>query len=310
MRTEASLSILVSDGLAEAGLAELRQKAEVILEDRSALGRVDAWIVRGASRVDAGALEAASPRLRVVGRAGVGVDNIDVETARRLGVTVLAAPAATTVAVAELTLGLMLALARQIPAADAGLRRGAWLKASLMGSELHGKTLGLIGFGRIGRAVAARAAALGMALRAFDPLLDDSAIRAGGAEPSDLESLLAASDYVSLHLPLTEETRNLLDGPRIARMKTGARLICAARGGLIDEAALLVALDEGRLAGAALDVFAHEPPLDLRLVQHPRVVATPHLGAQTEEAQARVAVEIVRDVLAALHGEAPPGRVV
>lgn len=304
-----SWSVLVCDGLAEPGLARLRQEAEVILDDRASLGRVDAWIVRGRSQVDAAALRSAAPRLRVVGRAGVGVDNIDVGAARELGISIVTAPEASTTSVAELTIGLMLALARDISAADAALRRGEWPKASLIGEELEGKTLGLVGFGRIGRAVAARAKAFGMVLAAFDPFLDDDAIRAAGASPVTLETLLAVSDYVSLHLPLTTETRGLLGRTAIGRMKSGARLVCAARGGLIDEAALRQALDDGRLAGAALDVFAQEPPGDLALLRHPRVVATPHLGAQTVEAQARVALEIVYNVLAALRGEVPPGRV-
>ena len=304
-----SWSVLVCDGLAEPGLARLRQESEVILDDRASLGRVDAWIVRSRSQVDAAALRSAAPRLRVVGRAGVGVDNIDVGAARELGISIVTAPEASTTSVAELTIGLMLALARDISAADAALRRGEWPKASLIGEELEGKTLGLVGFGRIGRAVAARAKAFGMVLAAFDPFLDDDAIRAAGASPVTLETLLAVSDYVSLHLPLTTETRGLLGRTAIGRMKSGARLVCAARGGLIDEAALRQALDDGRLAGAALDVFAQEPPGDLALLRHPRVVATPHLGAQTVEAQARVALEIVYNVLAALRGEVPPGRV-
>jgi D-3-phosphoglycerate dehydrogenase len=303
-----SSRVLVCDGLAEPGLALLRREAEVLLDDLTALGRVDAWIVRGRSQVDAAALRSAAPRLRVVGRAGVGVDNIDLEAARQLGVTVVTAPEASTTAVAELTIGLMLALARDIPAADAALRRGEWPKASMIGSELEGKTLGLVGFGRIGRAVAARAAAFGMSRLAFDPYLDDDAIRAGGAEPASREALLASSDYVSLHLPLTAETRGVFGRSAIAGMKPGARLVCAARGGLIDEQALHQALDEGRLAGAALDVFAQEPPRDLALLHHPRLVATPHLGAQTVEAQARVAIEIANNVLAALRGETPRRR--
>jgi len=303
-----SLSVLVCDGLAEPGLALLRREAEVLLDDLTALGRVDAWIVRSRSQVDAPALRSAAPRLRVVGRAGVGVDNIDLEAARQLGVTVVTAPQASTTAVAELTIGLMLALARDIPAADAALRRGEWPKASMIGSELEGKTLGLVGFGRIGRAVAARAAAFGMSRLAFDPYLDDDAIRAGGAEPASREALLARSDYVSLHLPLTTETRGVFGRSAMAGMKPGARLVCAARGGLIDEQALHQALDEGRLAGAALDVFAQEPPRGLALLQHPRIVATPHLGAQTVEAQARVAIEIANNVLAALRGDNPRGR--
>jgi D-3-phosphoglycerate dehydrogenase len=310
MSTAQRWTVLVSDGLAESGLAEIRREAEVILDDLAALGRVDAWIVRSKSRVDAAALASAAPRLRVVGRAGVGVDNIDLEAARRHGVAVVAASTATTVAVAELTLGLMLALARQIPAADAALRRGEWPKGELVGLELDGKVLGLVGFGRIGQAVAARAAAFGMRVRAFDPYLDDAAVRAGGAEPRTLADVLSGSDYVSLHLPLTPETRGFLGRSAIAQMKPGARLVCAARGGLIDEVALREALEAGRLAGAALDVFSQEPPRDVGLLRHPRLVATPHLGAQTVEAQDRVGKEIARAVLAALAGESPPGRVV
>jgi D-3-phosphoglycerate dehydrogenase len=305
----ASWSVLVCDGLAEPGLAELRRAAQVVLEDRSALGKVDAWIIRGKSRVEASDLAAAAPRLRVIGRAGVGVDNIDLEAARRQGVVVVTAPEAATTAVAELTLGLMLALARQIPPADAALRRGEWPKANLMGTELDGKTLGLVGFGRIGGAVGRRAAALGMRILACDTYLSDDTLRLGGAEPRPLPELLAASDFVSLHLPLTEETRGFFGRAQLAQMKRGSRLICAARGGLIDETALLEALQEGRLAGAALDVFAHEPPGENPLLQHPHVVATPHLGAQTAEAQDRVAVDIVHHVLTALRGEDPPGRV-
>jgi len=302
--------ILVSDRLAESGMTILQQGAEVILDDPSALGTVDAWIVRSRTRVDGPSLDAATPRLRVVGRAGVGVDNIDLEAARREKVVVVSAPEASTIAVAELTLALMLALARQIPASDAALRRGEWPKGKLEGTELHGKTLGLVGIGRIGRAVAERAAALGMAVIAYDPYLAEAMIRASGAQPAQLDALLAASDYVSLHLPLTDETRHIIGPEVIARMKRGARLICAARGGLIDEPALLAALEEQRLAGAALDVFQHEPPGENPLLRHPHVVATPHLGAQTAEAQARVSLDIASEVLAALRGDPLRWRVV
>jgi D-3-phosphoglycerate dehydrogenase len=299
----------VTDGLAEAGSAQLRPDAEII-DDPRALGSVDAWIVRSRTRVDAPALDRAAPRLRVIGRAGVGTDNIDLAAARRSGVAVVNAPEAGTIAVAELTLGLMLCLARQIPAAEAAVRRGQWPKGELVGSELHGKTLGLVGLGRIGREVARLAAAFGMRRIAFDPYLTDDAVRSGGAEPMELEALLAASDFLSLHLPLTEATRGMFSAEVLARCKPGARLICAARGGLIDEAALLNALDDGRLAGAALDVFEREPPGESRLVQHPRLVLTPHLGAQTVEAQERVAVEIAGEVLTVLRGGAPRWRVV
>jgi len=302
--------VLVSDGLAQIGVARLQHEAEVVLDDLASLGSVDAWIVRSRTLVDAAALASAAPRLRVLGRAGVGVDNIDLEAARRERVIVVTAPEATTIAVAEHTLALMLALARHIPAGDAALRRGEWPKGRLEGSELHGKTLGLIGLGRIGRAVGERAAALGMAVIAYDPYLTPEAIQAGGAAPAELDALLAASDFVSLHLPLTGETRGSFGARAISRMKPGARLVCAARGGLIDERALQAALDDGRLAGAALDVFEHEPPGANPLLQHPHLVATPHLGGQTAEAQARVAIDIAGEVLAALRGAPLRWRVV
>lgn len=300
--------VLVTNGLAEPGAAELRPHAEIVAEPE-ALGTVDAWIVRGRTRVDAAAIGRAAPRLRVVGRAGVGIDNIDLNAAREAGVVVVNAPEAATTAVAELTLGLMLALARHIPAADSAVRRGEWPKAELAGTELNGKTLGLVGVGRIGRRVARLASGFGMRAIAFDPYLTPDAIRAAGAEPVDFEAVLSSADYLSLHLPLTDETRGMISAEILARLKPGARLVCAARGGLIDESALLRALDDGRLAGAALDVFASEPPGRGELTRHPRLVVTPHLGAQTAEAQARVAVDIVREVLTVLRGEPPRWRV-
>ena len=302
--------VLVSDGLAQIGVARLEQEAEVVVADLESLGSVDAWIVRSRTRVDAASLASAAPRLRVVGRPGVGVDNVDLEAARRQQIIVVNAPEATTIAVAELTLGLMLALARHIPAGDAALRRGEWSKSRLEGNELSGKTLGLVGIGRIGRAVAQRASALGMTVIACDPYLAPQAIRAAGAEPYELGRLLEISDYVSLHVPLTDETRGTFGAEALSHMKAGARLVCAARGGLIDERALLAALEDGRLAGAALDVFEREPPGPNPLLQHPRLVATPHLGSQTAEAQARVAVDIADEVLAALRGAPLRWRVV
>jgi len=198
--------VLVSDGLAQIGVARLQQEAEVVLDDLASLGSVDGWIVRSRTLVDAAALASAAPRLRVLGRAGVGVDNIDLDTARREKVIVVTAPEATTIAVAEHTLALMLALARHIPAGDAALRRGEWPKGRLEGSELHGKTLGLIGLGRIGRAVGQRAAALGMAVIAHDPYLTPEAIQATGAAPAEMDTLLAASAFV---LPLLGAHRSL-----------------------------------------------------------------------------------------------------
>lgn len=301
--------VLVCDGLAQPGLERLAQEADVTFDDLSTLGAVDAWILRGKTRIDAPAFEASAPRLRVVGRAGVGVDNIDLEAARRRNVMVVTAPEATTNAVAEHTVALILALARRLPEADAAVRRGEWPKAEVAGVELRGKVLGLIGFGRIARAVAALARGFGMRVLAHDPLVADGVFQNEGVEPAPLGSVLEGADFVSLHVPLTSETRHLIDRRALGRMKSEAYLVSTARGGLIDEGALLEALDAGTLAGAALDVFESEPPGAPALVRHPRLVATPHIGAQTVEAQTQVSVDIVQEVLGALRGETPRWRV-
>jgi D-3-phosphoglycerate dehydrogenase len=302
-------TILISDGLDESGQALLRPAARV--EDRAgitpaellqAAAGCEALIVRSRSKVTAEVLEAGR-RLRVVGRAGVGVDNIDLGAAAERGVIVVNAPQSTTLAVAEHALGLMLALARMIPRADAAMKAGQWIKKELEGVELSGKTLGIVGMGNIGAAVAQRAAALGMTVAGYDPLLPGEATRQRGAEPLDLDELYARADFISLHVPLTAETRGMVGGEAFERMKPGVRLVCTARGGLIDEEALLNALESGRVAGAALDVFAQEPPGATGLVAHPRVIATPHVAAQTMEAQKRAAVDIAQEVLAALRGE-------
>ncbi len=269
-----------------------------------------ALIVRSKPRVTADLL-AAAPGLRVVGRAGVGVDNIDLDAARARRVTVVNAPAATTDAVAEHTLALLFAVARGIAAADASLKAGRWDKKRFLGFELAGRTLGLVGVGRIGAAVAHRAAALGMTVLGYDPYLPPETLRARGVEPvTDLDALLARADVVSVHVPLTPETRGLLGPAAFAQMKDGAVVLSTARGGVVDEDALLAALESGKVRGAGLDVFAHEPPGATPLVSHPRVVATPHIAAQTEEAQERVARDIAQEVLAALRGEPLRWRVV
>jgi D-3-phosphoglycerate dehydrogenase len=300
--------ILLTDGLDASAQAVLRS---CDVDDRSGisaddLARIiadyDALIVRGRTKVTASLLDAAT-RLKVVGRAGVGVDNIDLAAAKAHGVTVVNAPVSTTLAVAELTFGLLLALARELPRADAGMKQGAWLKKELEGVELSGKTLGILGMGRIGAEVARRARAFGMEVLGYDPLLTPEEIRGRVADPVDRDELLARADFISLHLPLTPETRNLLDADQFAKMKDGARIVCAARGGIIDESALLAALESGKIAGAALDVFASEPPGATDLVKHPRVIATPHIGAQTVEAQSRAAEDIAREILHALRGE-------
>ena len=269
----------------------------------------DALIVRSRTKVTAALLDAV-PSLKVVGRAGVGVDNIDLDAAKARGVLVVNAPTATSLAVAELTVGLLFALARHIPRADASMKRGEWAKKSLKGVELYGKTLGILGFGRIGVETGKRAAALGMTLLAYDPYLSPEEIARRGAESLSLEALYRRADFISLHLPLTEETKGLLDAAAFDAMKEGVRIVCAARGGIIDESALLDALERGKVAGAALDVFAQEPPGASALVAHPNVIATPHIGAQTAESQTRVAEHILEEVLRALRGESLRWRVV
>lgn len=262
----------------------------------------DALIVRSATQVDDEALEAGR-QLRVVGRAGVGLDNIDVEAATRRGVLVMNTPGANATATAEHTWALLLALCRRIPAADASLRTGAWERGRFIGIQLHGKTMGLVGLGRVGRLVATRAQGFGMEVLAYDPYLSNDAAAELRVELVDLDRLLTESDVVTLHVPLTEQTRGLIGADRLVCMKPGALLVNCARGGLVDESAVAAALDQGRLAGAAFDVFDSEPPAGSPLLQRKDVVLTPHLGASTAEAQRDVSVQIVEQVLAALRDE-------
>jgi len=301
--------ILITDGLDEQGQAILRAAAQVddcsgVSADElvESVSGHDALIIRGQTKVTPEVF-AAADRLRVIGRAGVGIDNIDLAAAHSHGVTVVNAPTGTTLAVAELALGLMLALARSITYADSSMKSGRWLKKQLQGVELNGKVLGVVGMGRIGAALAQRAAALGMSVLGYDVALSADEIRRGGAEPVSLTNLYARSDFISLHVPLTPETRGMIGGQELGQMKRGARLVCTARGEIIDETALLGALESGQVAGAALDVFSKEPPGLNALVAHPNVIATPHIGAQTQAAQIRAAVDIANEVLAALRGD-------
>ncbi len=305
----AAWKVLLTDGLEENGQAILRECAEVdtrtgISADEllQVIGEYDALIVRGRTKVIPAVMEAAK-KLKVVGRAGVGVDNIDLNAAKERGITVVNSPIATTLAVAELTLGLMLSVVREIGRADASMKAGKWLKKEFEGAELNGKTLGVIGYGRIGQAVAKRAEAFGMKLIAYDPLIDAATIARNGAQPVTLDELFAQADVITLHIPLTSSTRGILNAEAFEKMKKGVYIVCAARGGVIDEEALLAALESGKVAGAGLDVFATEPPGATALVMHPRVIAVPHVGAQTVEAQARAAEDIATEVLAALDGK-------
>jgi D-3-phosphoglycerate dehydrogenase len=304
--------VLITDGLDDNGKALLRESVEltdqpgITAEDlMKVIGQFDALIVRGRTKVTPAIFEAGK-NLKVVGRAGVGVDNIDLAAAKANKVTVVNSPLATTTAVAELTLGLMLSAVREIPRADASMKAGKWLKKEFEGAELNGKTLGVMGFGRIGAAVAARASAFGMKILGYDPLIPAAEITKRGGEPVSIDELLKRADMITMHLPLTADTKGMLNTASFAKMKTGVYIICAARGGVIEENALLEALNNGKVAGAALDVLSVEPPgAELGgLVGHPKVIITPHVGAQTVEAQSRAANDIAEEVLAAL-GDKP-----
>jgi D-3-phosphoglycerate dehydrogenase len=301
--------ILVSDPMEAIGLDALRASGhhvvELAPEEKASLperlGEFDALVVRSETKVTAELL-ARGTHLKVVGRAGIGVDNVDVKAATQRGVLVVNAPTANLVSATEHTFALLLSLARNVPAADKDLKDGKWSRKRFVGTELQGKKLGIIGFGRIGQAVAKRARAFEMEILAFDPFLDAEQIRKADAQPRTLDELLAEADVITLHVPFTDQTANLLDATRLATVKPGALLVNCARGGVVDERAVLALLESGRLAGAAFDVFAEEPLRDYDLVRHPKVVATPHLGAQTTEAQERISIQTAKMVLDALDG--------
>lgn len=263
----------------------------------AALADADALLIRSATRIDAEAL-AAAPRLKVVARAGVGLDNVDVPAAARAGVLVANAPTSNIVSAAELACGLILATARHIPQADAALRNGAWQRSKHTGTELSGKTLGVLGLGRIGTLVADRMTAFGMHVVAHDPYVRGT----DGVQLLSLDDLLAVSDVITVHLPRTPETVGLIGAEALRRVKPGVRIVNAARGGIVDEQALYAALTSGRVAGAGLDVYAHEPCTDSPLFTLPQVVCTPHLGASTTEAQERAGVQAAESVRLALRG--------
>jgi D-3-phosphoglycerate dehydrogenase len=264
-----------------------------------ALAEADALVVRSATTVTAALIDA-SPKLRAIARAGSGVDNIDVEAAGARGIVVMNAPGATSASVAELTLSLMLALARHVPAADRSMKDGRWEKKAFAGTELQGKTLGIVGLGRIGRLVAGLGRTFRMSVVAHDPAVTAADVGDLDVVFLALDELCHRADYITLHLPSTPETYHLFDAARLARCRRGVRLINTSRGELIDEAALLAALQSAHVGGAGLDVFEQEPPLEPALVRHPAVVATPHIAASTAEAQERVGLEAaaaIRDYL-------------
>jgi D-3-phosphoglycerate dehydrogenase len=303
------LKVLVKEKIADPGVELLRQSFDVDLglemsdeELREAIGGYDAILVRSATQLTADLIDRAD-RLKVIGRAGTGVDNVDIAAATRRGIVVANAPESNSVAAAEHTMALMLALCRNVPQAQATLVDGAWERSKFKGAELYGKTLGVIGFGRIGQLVARRAQSFGMEVVAFDKFVSAERFRELGVEGvEEIEDLLGAADVITLHVPKTPETVGLIDPGAIAAMKDGARLVNCARGELVDLDAVLAGLESGKLAGAALDVFPSEPFTDHPLFARGDVVVTPHLGASTAEAQDRAGVVTAEQVTAALSG--------
>ncbi|OGX18172.1 MAG: phosphoglycerate dehydrogenase [Omnitrophica WOR_2 bacterium RBG_13_44_8b] len=306
------MKILVSDPLSDEGLKILKQEKEFQVDVKTELKPeqlkeiikdYDALVVRSATKVNKDIIGAAA-KLKVVGRAGVGLDNVDLEAATQKGIIVMNTPAGNTISTAEHTMSMILALSRNIPQAYVSTKKGEWKRSKFMGVELYGKVLGIVGLGRIGSEVARRALSFGMKILAFDPFLSRSVAEAMGIESVELKELLQKSDYITVHTPLTEETKHMISSEEFALMPKGVRIINCARGGIIDEQALVNAIKEGKVAGAAMDVFEKEPvPPESELLKLDNVVITPHLGASTEEAQVNVAIEVAEIVRDALLGK-------
>ncbi len=303
------MKVLISDKLSKEGVEILKVAKGIEVIDKPGLpldelkkviADVEGLIVRSATKVNKELL-ACAPKLKAIARAGAGVDNIDCEAASRRGIIVMNTPGGNTISAGEHALAMMFSLARQIPAADALMKQGVWEKKKFTGKELTGKTLGIVGVGRIGAEVARRAVGLRMNVVGFDPFLNAEQAQALGLEiaPS-LEDLLSRSDYVTVHAAMTDKTKGMIGAKELAAAKKGIAIINCARGGIVDEAALLGALDSGQVSGAALDVFTSEPPADWTLAKHPKVIATPHLGASTEEAQLNVAIAAAEQMVDAL----------
>ena len=305
--------VLITEKLAERGLKALAEAGHEVdvqleLDPEALLGAIvgaNALIVRSATQVSAAVLEAGTD-LAVVGRAGIGLDNVDVEAATRRGVMVVNAPESNVLSAAEHAMALLLAQARNVPQAHAALMAGKWERSKWEGVELHGKTLGVVGLGRIGALVAQRALAFGMRLCAYDPYVSPDRARHMGVELLSLDELVAESDFLTIHLPKTAETAGLIGAELLAKAKPGIRIVNAARGGIVDEEALADALRSGRVGGAAFDVFATEPCTDSPIFAFPTVVVTPHLGASTVEAQDKAGVTIAEQVVLALAGDIVP----
>ena len=300
------MKVIITDPIAKAGVKML-QDAGIEVDERpglppadlvQAIPAYDAIIVRSATKVTADVINAGT-NLKVVGRAGVGLDNVDKKAADARGIKVVNTPAATSVTVAELALGHMLACARSIPQATQSLRDGKWEKKAFKGTELFGKTLGLIGSGRIGTELGKRAIAMGMSVLVYDPFIKESAV----GKLVEFPDLLKSADYISLHVPKTDKTFHIINKDSIAQMKKGVVIVNCARGGVVDEEALYEALKSGQVGAAALDVFETEPPKDLKLFSLPNVIGTPHVGAQTKEGQERAGIGIAEEVRKVLLGK-------
>ncbi|MEA3485642.1 MAG: phosphoglycerate dehydrogenase, partial [Candidatus Aerophobetes bacterium] len=305
------MKILVTDPLSREGIEKLKgedgfEVRKMIRLDEGELSKLipeyDALIIRSGTRVTPKVIDAAV-NLKVIGRAGTGLDNVDIEAATKKGIIVMNTPEGNTVSAAEHTISMMLALSRNIPQANASIKKGEWNRGKFMGSEVYGKTLGIIGLGRIGREVATRAQGLKMKVIAYDPFISRERAEELGITLLELDQLLPRVDYLTLHVPFTSQTKNLIGEKEISLMKKGARIINCARGGIINEDALYQALKEGRLKGAALDVFEKGKPFDSPLLELDSVILTPHLGASTDEAQKRVAVDIALQFIDALKDE-------
>ncbi len=303
------MKILISDPLSEEGIQVLKDvegfqvdvKTDLESEQlKEIIKDYDSLIVRSATKVTKDIIESAV-RLKIIGRAGVGLDNVDLEAATKRGIIVMNSPAGNTISTCEHTLSMLLSLARNIPEANTSLKSGEWKRSKFTGVELFGKVLGVVGLGRIGKEVSKRALSFGMKIIAYDPFLSREVARTLGIEIVELTDLFKRADFITVHTPLTAETRHLISDKEIALMKDGVRLINCARGGIIDETALLRALNSGKVAGAALDVFEKEPPdFSCALFKHKNIVVAPHLGASTEEAQVNVAIEVAQSVRDAL----------
>ncbi|KYC52031.1 MAG: Glyoxylate reductase [Candidatus Methanofastidiosum methylothiophilum] len=300
------MKILIASDIAEEGISKLKKEFDVDIkkgiskeELLSIIENYDGVIIRSKPNITEDIIKKGK-NLKVVARAGVGLDNVDVKCCQGLGVKVVNSPQASSDSVAELAFGLMLAVSRNIARADRLTREKKWEKKSLMGYELNGKTLGIIGFGRIGRNVGKIARACGMSLIAYDPLLTDEQIRSGDAEPVTLEKLIERSNVITLHVPLIESTRHMISDKEFQKMRDNTIIINTSRGGIIDEEALCRAIESGKILGAGLDVFEEEPPLNSKLLQYDSVVLTQHIGASTHEAQKRAGIMIADEVIKAL----------